>query len=156
MKRIAKSIMYPDELYHYGVKGMKWGVRRTPEQLGHTKKVVKVPKHDNIIETAVDSGQVSKTINRDKQQRHTKDEHAPGRSYLDGDVEFAQQLVDEYGGKGQPLVTDDGRWLRKEKINASSVIGTHVDENGNKTKTNKAMIVYSKTGTHVYPRKEKK
>ena len=28
-------------LKHYGVKGMKWGVRRTPEQLGHhaiTKK----------------------------------------------------------------------------------------------------------------------
>ena len=24
-----------NELYHYGVKGMKWGVRRTPEQLGY-------------------------------------------------------------------------------------------------------------------------
>ena len=23
------------ELYHYGVKGMKWGIRRTPAQLGH-------------------------------------------------------------------------------------------------------------------------
>lgn len=26
-----------DELYHYGVKGQRWGVRRTPEQLGHPK-----------------------------------------------------------------------------------------------------------------------
>ena len=28
------------ELYHHGIKGMKWGVRRTPEQLGHHKKNV--------------------------------------------------------------------------------------------------------------------
>lgn len=30
----------PDELVHYGVKGMKWGIRRTPEQLG--RKVTKL------------------------------------------------------------------------------------------------------------------
>ncbi len=26
-----------NELYHHGIKGMKWGVRRTPEQLGHKR-----------------------------------------------------------------------------------------------------------------------
>lgn len=26
------------ELYHHGVKGQKWGVRRSPEQLGHRTK----------------------------------------------------------------------------------------------------------------------
>lgn len=40
---------YPYELYHYGIKDMKWGVRRTPEQLGHNKKkIVKNPKSDII------------------------------------------------------------------------------------------------------------
>lgn len=29
---------YLGAIYHHGIKGMKWGVRRSPEELGHTKK----------------------------------------------------------------------------------------------------------------------
>lgn len=31
-----------DELYHHGVKGQKWGVRRTPAQLGHKVSLKKM------------------------------------------------------------------------------------------------------------------
>ena len=30
---------YSDELMHFGIKGMHWGVRRTPGQLGHKKGI---------------------------------------------------------------------------------------------------------------------
>lgn len=41
-------------LKHYGVKGMKWGVRRTPEELGHKSKgKVEKAKKPGIIKTTV-------------------------------------------------------------------------------------------------------
>lgn len=41
---------HPSELYHYGIKGMRWGVRRTPEQLGRTpvQKGVSVKSNGEI------------------------------------------------------------------------------------------------------------
>lgn len=38
------------ELYHHGIKGMKWGIRRTPAQLGHVIKRRKAKKAANKAE----------------------------------------------------------------------------------------------------------
>ncbi len=35
-----------DYLVHYGIKGMKWGVRRTPEQLGHLRNPERAARKD--------------------------------------------------------------------------------------------------------------
>lgn len=117
--------------------------------------VDKTSKRDTIVEDAIRSGKVSKTVNPDKQKRHTKEGHTPGRSYIDGDVDYAQELVDKYSGKGVAVMDKNGNWTHKERFEDSDPIGTHIDRDGTETKTNKGVITYSKTGTHVYPRKEK-
>ena len=37
-------------------------------------------------------------------------------SYLYGDLDYAQRLVDKHSGKGPPLLDKNGNWLRKEKF----------------------------------------
>lgn len=40
---------YLGEIFHHGIKGMKWGVRRSPEQLGHGPKEKIAKAADNGI-----------------------------------------------------------------------------------------------------------
>ena len=148
------------ELYHYGVKGMKWGVRRTPEQLGHKKKTLdKSVKSDRIkstvVQDAIRTGKVKKEINQSKQLRHTFHGHTKGRSYLNGDLDFAQALIDKLSGTGEAIFDMNGKWTHRERVVDTHIIGTHVNfRTGKETKTNKAVIIYSRTGTHIYPRKD--
>jgi len=44
-------VVRDNELYHYGVKGMKWGVRRTAAQLGHLVKKGASKIKDRISES---------------------------------------------------------------------------------------------------------
>lgn len=136
-------------LEYHGIKGQKWGVKNGPPY-----PIDKSSGRGTIVKNAIESGEVSKKINREKQMRHTKSGHIPGRSYLDGDLEYAQELVDKLSGTGTPVISDSGKWLHMERVENDEQLGVLVDdETGQETKTNKAMIRYSKTGSHIHPRK---
>lgn len=69
--------------------------------------------------------------------------------------DFAQELINKLSNTGEVFIDKNGNWNRKEMVVSDEIIGTYVNPSDNKeTRTNKAMIIYSKTGTHIYPRKE--
>lgn len=47
--RNKKKPKNQNELTHYGIKGMKWGVRRTPEQLGRSQERKRIRAEDKAI-----------------------------------------------------------------------------------------------------------
>lgn len=146
---LMKDKLGYDSLAHHGVKGQKWGVQNGPPY-----PLDKSEKKSNIVNNAIKAGEVSKRVNYNKQHRHTMDGHVQGKSYINGDESYAQELIDKYAGTGE-AITKNGEWKNKERICSSDDIGIYVDSNGNETSSNTGMIVYSKTGSHIYPAKRK-
>lgn len=55
------------ELYHHGIKGQKWGVRRSPEELGYKKRL-----SENKIRSMSDQ-ELNQRINRLQREKQYKD-----------------------------------------------------------------------------------
>jgi hypothetical protein len=78
-----------DELYHYGVKGMKWGIRRTPANLGHKTKAAdseqkRQRKSDLKNRRRLSDKDLDQKIERLKKEKQFKElsesDIAPGRT----------------------------------------------------------------------------
>jgi SPP1 gp7 family putative phage head morphogenesis protein len=99
------------------------------------------------------SGGYNLSVNKDLQARHDPQSgrYVNGRSKLSVD---AQSLIDKYHGTGRIVIQSPSQ-PPKEVITADRVIGQYQDQKtGGWIATHKAMIVYSNSGTHVYPVKE--
>lgn len=94
------------------------------------------------------------TINKDKQKKHLENEGKNnGRSYIYGDNDTAQELVDNYFGKGEVKKENT------ESVQTDKIVGVYRDIDGNEFESDEIIIVTSKTGAHVFPgfpRKKKK
>ena len=61
-----------NELYHHGIKGMKWGVRRTPAQLGHDTGGVDLQKAKKKIDAANTIVNETRNINNNVSKKQAK------------------------------------------------------------------------------------
>ena len=107
------------------------------------------------IRQRIKSDDIDKTVNIEKQNRHIKGtrEYVEGRSYLLDGVD-AQELVNTYHGTGRPEPTRTGTWSNRETVIADKNIGVRINPTTlEETITNRFVIHYSKTGTHVVPTK---
>lgn len=150
--KVINKLLSLNELHHHGIKGQKWGVKNGPPY------PLSKDKHDsivggNVVNDSILSGKVSIKINKDMQRNHNLIGHKEGRSYLYGDSEFAQNLIDKLHGTGIPVMSKKDEWNKKEKVENDTIVGIYVDPvTGEEMETKSLMINYSKTRTHIYPR----
>ncbi|MGN0134138.1 MAG: phage minor capsid protein, partial [Anaerotignum sp.] len=121
------------------------------------KRIEEYNKKQEEIRKLIRSDVVNKTINKGAQNKHIPSAkgYIEGRSYIFGNLEEAQALVDQYAGTGKAILTRKGDWANKEVIVADKVIGMVVDfDTKDAASTKKFVIHYGKRGAHIVPAKE--
>lgn len=107
----------------------------------------------DFFKEKVKSGEIVDKLNINLQSKHIEGSNS-GRSYLFGDEKAAQETYKRLHFTGIPVLDKNGNWTHKERVEDSKTIGVFINDSGTvREETNKAMIVYSKTGSHMYPRK---
>lgn len=152
------------ELYHHGVKGMKWGIRRTPQQLGH--KIEKLAaRNEKLKRDAAKYGALGlkyETRSVRNQKRNSKYEALitkAERRKAKYDLKLDKQLnkrrpndnkVGKYSVKSKKYENEINRAKRKLKYNKDFVKSEEFKNLANRARDNIArnerlFNMYSKT-----------
>lgn len=93
------------------------------------------------------SGSRSSKVNWDKQSRHDKHskKYVKGKTYLTISKDKIQNFIDSHLPAAQKINDE------KYRIHSNKIIGMYIDRSGRAHPTTNAIIVKSKTGSHIYP-----
>lgn len=147
--KICEASGLPTKSERLNVKGFKW--------LKEKEKLLIIEQNRAILKEKIDSGEIKLELNKEKQARHLmgSPDYKEGKSYFTISNDEIEAIIKKYSGTGRLLYDKNGMWQKKEHIYCDEVIGIDISNiNGKEYKTTAATIHYSKTGTHLVPRKE--
>ena len=107
-----------DELYHYGIKGMRWGIRRTPDQLGYRSSSSGSSKTKDRI-SRINAG-ASDKIKKIKAKSKEQAKIAKAQSKANARIEKANAKAQAKIDKASDLSSKKSFFKFKDKENAKS------------------------------------